>query len=272
MTPEINEYDKMINLSKTQYIKQKGYKRSRSGYKKDATFWIFGIHAVKNALSNESRKKHKLLISKNTFNKLSQSYNFSNIDHKILDLSSSNLPIPNESAHQGALLKVEPLQWGSVSEVCRTNPSHRSLVIILDRVTDPHNAGAILRTAEVFGAKAVIAPFRHSPAESGSLAKSASGALERQPYLRVPNIAQAISSLKKMEYSIIGLESSAKTELKSLECSKFKNLALVFGSEGHGLRRLTGELCHFLAKIKSTNKFSSLNVSNAVAISLYDAS
>ena len=189
-----------------------------------------------------------------------------------MDLSTSHLPVSNDSVHQGALLKVEPLQWGPLAEVCSTKSKNRSVVIILDRVKDPHNAGAILRTAEVFGAKAVIVPFRHSPPESGSLAKSASGALETQPYIRVPNIAQAISSLKKMNYSIIGLESSAKIELKSLECSKIKNLALVFGSEGYGLRRLTGELCHFLAKIKSTHKFSSLNVSNAVAISLYDAS
>ena len=262
----------MINLSKPQNIKKNTHKKPKSEYKKDKTFWIFGIHAVKDALSNESRKKHKLLMTQNTFKRLSQSFNFSNITYKIFDLKSFNLPISNESAHQGALLQVEPLQWGSVSEVCSTNSTDRSIVIILDRVNDPHNVGAVLRTAEVFDTKAVIAPFRHSPAESGSLAKSASGALERQPYLRVPNIAQAISSLKKMNYSIIGLESSAETELKSLECSTIKNLALVFGSEGYGLRRLTGELCHFLAKIKSTNKFSSLNVSNAVAISLYDAS
>ena len=263
----------MVKLNKLpQNNKKKAHKKSRSVNKKDNTFWMFGIHAVKNALLNKSRKKHQLLISKNTFNKLGQSCNLSEISYKILDLSTSNLPISNDKVHQGALLKVEPLRWGSVSEVCSTNPEQRSIVIILDRVTDPHNAGAILRTAEVFGVKAVVVPYRHSPPESGSLAKSASGALEKQPYIRVPNIAQAISSLKKMNYSVIGLDSSAKTQLKSLQCSKIENLALVFGSEGYGLRRLTSELCHFLAKIKSTSDFSSLNVSNAVAISLYDSS
>ena len=112
------------------------------------------------------------------------------------------MPLAPESVHQGAALEVKPLKWGSLSEVAlREAPGEtRPLLVALDRVTDPHNIGAILRSAEVFGARAVIAPARHSAPETGALAKTASGALERQPYLRVPNLAEALSQLKNMGF------------------------------------------------------------------------
>ena len=106
------------------------------------------------------------------------------------------MPLDPQSVHQGAALEVEPLDWGSVSEVCAPRGG-APRVLLLDRVTDPHNVGAVLRSAEVFGARAVIAPHRHSAPETGALAKAASGALERQPYLRVPNLAAAIAALKR---------------------------------------------------------------------------
>jgi 23S rRNA (guanosine2251-2'-O)-methyltransferase len=146
------------------------------------------------------------------------------------------------------------------------------LVLLLDRVTDPHNVGAILRSAEVFGARAVIAPRRHAAPETGALAKAASGALERQPYLRVPNLANAIASLREMGYAVVGLDGAAEEQVASVAAAfADRPLALALGAEGPGLRELTGKLCDRLARIPAAGDFGSLNVSNAAAVALYAA-
>jgi len=139
-------------------------------------------------------------------------------------------------------------------------------------VTDPHNVGAILRSAEVFGARAVIAPRRHAAPETGALAKSASGALERQPYLRVPNLARAMRALAEMGYALVGLDGEADVEISEVvrDCAD-QPLALVLGAEGPGLRQLTRETCHRLARIPAIGDFGSLNVSNAAAVALFAA-
>ena len=145
-------------------------------------------------------------------------------------------------------------------------------MLLLDRVTDPHNAGAILRSAEVFGARAVIAPRRHAAPETGALAKAASGALERQPYLRVPNLANAMATLRDMGYALVGLDGAAEDELgPALRGLGRRPLALALGAEGPGLRELTGRLCDALARIPAAGGFGSLNVSNAAAVALYAA-
>ena len=174
--------------------------------------------------------------------------------------------------HQGAALEVEPLDWGSVSEVCAPRGG-APLVLLLDRVTDPHNVGAILRSAEVFGARAVIAPRRHAAPETGALAKAASGALERQPYLRVPNLANAIG-----EPARDGLRDRRARRRGGGDARRGarrgfagRPLALALGAEGPGLRELTGKLCDRLARIPAAGGFGSLNVSNAAAVALYAA-
>jgi 23S rRNA (guanosine2251-2'-O)-methyltransferase len=173
--------------------------------------------------------------------------------------------------HQGAALEVEPLDWGSVSEVCAPQRD-APLVLLLDRVTDPHNVGAVLRSAEVFGARAVIAPRRHAAPETGALAKSASGALERQPYLRVPNLANAIGTLRDMGFAVVGLDGAAELDLAAaLDGLAAGPLALALGAEGPGLRELTGKLCDRMARIPAAGGFGSLNVSNAAAVALYAA-
>ena len=168
-------------------------------------------------------------------------------------------------------LEVEPLVWGSVSEICAPHGA-APLVLLLDRVTDPHNIGAVLRSAEVFGARAVIAPRRHSAPETGALAKAASGALERQPYLRVPNLARAMLSLKEMGYVTVGMAGEADQSLPDALAGIGKApLAIALGAEGPGLRQLTRESCDHLAAVQSVGEFGSLNVSNAAAVALYAA-
>jgi 23S rRNA (guanosine2251-2'-O)-methyltransferase len=175
-------------------------------------------------------------------------------------------PIDPQSVHQGAALEVKPLDWGSMSDLCAPR-GQNARVVLLDRVTDPHNVGAILRSAEVFGARAVIAPHRHSAPETGALAKTASGAMERQPYLRVKNLATTMEALRDMGYTLVGLDGEADTSLDALPTDQ--PLALVFGAEGPGLRDKTKETCDTLAKIDYAGEFGSLNVSNAAAVSLY---
>jgi 23S rRNA (guanosine2251-2'-O)-methyltransferase len=140
-------------------------------------------------------------------------------------------------------------------------------------VTDPHNAGAVLRSAEVFGARAVIAPRHHSAPETGALAKTASGALERQPYLRVTNLSDAMNTLREMGYVLIGLDGEGSVTLsQAMTDAGTRAVAIVMGAEGPGLREKTRETCDVIARIPFADAFGSLNVSNAAAIALYAAS
>ena len=233
------------------------------------TLWLFGLHAVRDALLNPNREKLRLVITKNAIDRLEADVAASGMVPEVVEPRNFNVPIDPQSVHQGAAIEVKPLVWGSVSEVCATK-GDAPLVLLLDRVTDPHNVGAILRSAEVFGARAVIAPLRHSAPETGALAKTASGALERQPYLRVQNLSNAMRALREMGYFIIGLDGTADEALES-RLAKLPPVAtaLVLGAEGPGLRQLTKETCHVLAKIEFAAEFGSLNVSNAAAVSLY---
>lgn len=235
------------------------------------TVWLFGIHAVRDALENPMREKLNLTVTKNAYDRLAEAIDKSGMEPNIVSTRSFDVPIDPQSVHQGAALEVKPLDWGSVSEICAPR-DEAPIVLLLDRVTDPHNVGAILRSAEVFGARAVIAPTRHSAPETGSLAKTASGALERQPYMRIRNLAKAMTSLREMGYFIIGLDGEAEMTLEKATAD-LPNvpIALALGAEGPGLRDLTKETCHRMAKIPFAGEFGSLNVSNAAAISLYAA-
>jgi 23S rRNA (guanosine2251-2'-O)-methyltransferase len=215
--------------------------------------------------------KRRLVVTRNAADRLAGAIAASGLEPEIADARRFAAPLEAQSVHQGAALEVEPLDWGSVSEVCAPR-GQAPLVLLLDRVTDPHNAGAILRSAEVFGARAVIAPHRHSAPETGALAKAASGALERQPYLRVPNLASAMASLREMGYALVGLDGGAEAALApALDGFADRPLALALGAEGPGLRELTAKLCDRLARIPAAGSFGSLNVSNAAAVALYAA-
>ncbi len=232
------------------------------------TVWLFGLHAVRDALMNPTRQKLRLIVTRNARDKLAEAIDFSGVQPEETDPRKFTAPIDAGSVHQGAALEVKPLDWGGLAENCVGREHPR--VILLDRVTDPHNVGAILRSAEVLGASAVIGTRHHSAPETGALAKAASGALERQPYLRVRNLADAIIELQGMGFLVLGLDGEASETVESALAGKLhRPVALVLGAEGPGLRQKTKETVDLLVKIDAAGGFGSLNVSNAAAIALY---
>lgn len=230
--------------------------------------WLFGLHAVHDALSNPARRRKQLIVTKNAFDRLKDVIETSGTSPEIADPRRFPAPLDPGSVHQGAALEVEPLNWGDLGELVPEGPA---TVLMLDRVTDPHNVGAILRSSEVFGAVAVVAPARHSAPETGALAKTASGALERQPYLRVTNLSQAMEALKQRGFQVIGLDGAAETLLEDALDRAGPRVALVLGAEGPGMRDKTRHTCDVLARIPFSGDFGSLNVSNAAAVALYAA-
>lgn len=235
------------------------------------TVWLFGLHAVRDALANPAREKLRLVVTKNAADKLADAIAESGMVPELADPRRFDVPIDPGSVHQGAALEVRPLNWGTLEEVC-IGGQGAPLVVLLDRVTDPHNVGAVLRSAEVFGARAVIATARHSAPETGALAKTASGALERQPYLRLRNLADAMEELRAMGYVVLGLAGEAEDTLDAvLDSVAGRPVALVLGAEGPGLRDKTRETCDRLVRIPFAGPFGSLNVSNAAAVALYAA-
>ena len=230
-----------------------------------ATVWLFGLHAVRDALANPKREKLRLIVTKNALDRLGDVVQASGVEPEIADARKFSAPLDPGSVHQGAALEVKPLDWGPIDDLV----SGGGVVLCLDRVTDPHNVGAVLRSAEVFGARAVIAPMRYSAPETGALAKTASGALERQPYLRVKNLAATMKHLSDQGFRLIGLDGTGDTTLEEALDEALGPVALVLGAEGPGLRDKTKETCDTIARIDFSGAFGSLNVSNAAAVSLY---
>jgi 23S rRNA (guanosine2251-2'-O)-methyltransferase len=167
------------------------------------------------------------------------------------------------------VIEVEPLEEVWLDELM-TRADERAVLLVLDQVTDPHNVGAILRSAAAFGAIGIVTQDRHSPPESGALAKAASGALERVPWARVVNLARALEEIGEAGFWRIGLAGDAATELK--DALGPQRVALVLGAEGPGLRPNTREHCDALARLPISDAIESLNVSNAAAVALYAAS
>ncbi|MFG5383163.1 23S rRNA (guanosine(2251)-2'-O)-methyltransferase RlmB [Yoonia sp. R2-816] len=236
------------------------------------TVWLFGLHAVRDALENPAREKLRLVVTRNALERLGDVVAQSGLEPEISDPRKFAAPLDPQSVHQGAALEVKPLNWGSLEDIALGDGTMPPRLVLLDRVTDPHNVGAILRSAEVFGARAVIAVQRHAAPETGALAKTASGALERQPYLRVRNLADTMTALKDMGYLLLGLDGEADQTIEAaLEGRRDRAVALVLGAEGPGLREKTRETCDALVRIDAVGAFGSLNVSNAAAVALYAA-
>jgi 23S rRNA (guanosine2251-2'-O)-methyltransferase len=177
--------------------------------------------------------------------------------------------VPNDAPHQGVVIEVEPLEDIWLGDLL-TQADEKATLLVLDQVTDPHNVGAILRSAAAFGAIGIVTQDRHSPPEGGALAKAASGALERVPWVRVVNLARALDEVAEAGFWRIGLAGDAKSTLG--EALGPQKVALVLGAEGPGMRQNIREHCDALARLPITQAVESLNVSNAAAIALYAAS
>jgi len=256
-------------MKKPKWVVEKERSKKAAGAE---TVWLFGLHAVRDALENPAREKLRLIVTKNAADKLAEAIAAGGLEPEIADARAFPAPLDPGSVHQGAALEVRPLDWGTVADRCLGDGVNPPLVVLLDRVTDPHNVGAILRSAEVFGALAVIGMRHHAAPETGALAKTASGALERQPYLRVRNLADTLEELKGMGYLTLGLDGEAEQTVgAALAGQPGRAVALVLGAEGPGLRAKTRETCDALVKIPAAGGFGSLNVSNAAAVALYAA-
>ncbi|WP_296085280.1 23S rRNA (guanosine(2251)-2'-O)-methyltransferase RlmB [uncultured Agrobacterium sp.] len=225
--------------------------------------YLYGLHTVRAALANKERQLIKLSVTQNAFARL-----------EIGEASAQPFPVemvaPQEidkvlgpdAIHQGVMLETRPLPVRKLSAL-KESP----LILVLDQVTDPHNVGAIMRSAVAFNAGALITTMRHSPTESGVLAKSASGALEMIPYIQITNLADALSELHKLGFTSIGLDSEGPAPIE--QTFSGNKIALVLGAEGKGLRQKTRETVTHLARLDMPGEIKSLNVSNAAAIALY---
>lgn len=242
----------------------------RDGHRKPASaggggLLLYGLHAVEAALKNSHRNILELTATKAAADRLGAAISARGIEPHMAENRDIADRLPADAVHQGIIARVAPLAPVSLADLAPAAP-----VIALDQVTDPHNVGAILRSAAAFGAAAVIAPEHGAPAPSGALAKAATGALEHVPYIQTANLARALESAKKAGYWIIGLDGDSDTPFE--EVAGQTPLLLVLGAEGAGLRRLTRERCDILARLDLPGAIRTLNVSNAAAIALYAAS
>lgn len=223
---------------------------------------IYGTHAVEAALRNPARKRLRLLATENAERRLAEAIRASGMTAQRTAPADLDHRLGADTVHQGVLLECMPLPDGDLEDLAAAR-----LIVVLDQVTDPHNLGAILRSAAAFGADALVVTARHSPPLSGALAKAASGALEHVPVVRVPNLARALARLGTLGFERIGLSGDAADTLESLPLQG--RIALVLGAEGKGLRRLTRESCDRLCRLTTSGALASLNVAAAAAIALH---
>jgi 23S rRNA (guanosine2251-2'-O)-methyltransferase len=223
---------------------------------------IYGFHAVREALRNERRVCLDLFATPGAAEKLAEDIKARGVALHFVDSDILAARLGGDAVHQGVFLEARPLEALDVSEI----ENRSGLVLALDQITDPHNVGAILRTAAAFAADAVIVTERNAPEFSGVLAKTASGGLEHAPLVEVVNLARALDRLGEAGYLRVGLDSEGPESLERTVLSR--PLVLVLGAEGKGLRRLTREKCDILARLDMPGAIKSLNVSNACAVAL----
>jgi 23S rRNA (guanosine2251-2'-O)-methyltransferase len=231
--------------------------------RRDNGVWLYGRHPVEAVLANPDRRVHRLLVSGSD----AVATEGRQIEAETVSRDELAALLPPDAVHQGVAALVSPLPAGDLEAVCRPPAGGGALVLVLDRVSDPRNVGAILRSAAAFAATAVIVPERHAPQETGVLAKAASGALETVPMLRVPNLARALDTLAELGYWRYGFAARSGGALTDTALSG--NVALVLGAEGQGMRRLTAEHCDALVHLPIAEGSESLNVSTAAAIALF---
>jgi 23S rRNA (guanosine2251-2'-O)-methyltransferase len=225
---------------------------------------LYGWHTVTAALNNPARRIRRLLATENAVRRLSEEGMTLPVTPELVRPDAIAAQLTPDAVHQGLLAETDPLPAPSIEKL----PAE-GIVLVLDQITDPHNVGAILRTAAAFAVGAIVTTARHSPEATGVLAKSASGALELVPIVLVQNLARALAALKARGFFLVGLDSAASDDLAALDLRA--PLALVLGAEGKGLRQLTGATCDRLARLALPGAIKSLNVSNAAALALYIA-
>ena len=241
---------------------------SDRGETRDGPLRLFGMHAVEAALKNPARKIKRLVLTENAERRLIEQMGA--LPHAVERAEPRDLDkiLGADTVHQGAMLETEDLPEPDFVELAE-NANGRPL-LVLDQVTDPHNVGAILRSAAVFGAAGLVMTRRNSPPLNGVLAKSASGALELVPVALVGNLSQTLQELKDAGFRLIGLDGTADAAIEDIDWSS-RPIALVMGAEGKGLRELTQKNCDLLVKITTDGPIASLNVSNAAAVALHTA-
>jgi len=241
-------------------------KKSHQGHGTTNRPRLWGKHAVAAALDNPERRVLKAWATRD-------SAGFMQFPNDVMvalaEAADLGRLVPGDAPHQGVVIEVEPLEEIWLGELL-TGAPERAVLLVLDQVTDPHNVGAILRSAAAFGAIGIVTQDRHSPPESGVVAKAASGALERVPWARVVNLARALEEIGEAGFWRVGLTGDADTDLK--EALGPPRVALVLGAEGPGMRPNTREHCDALARLPIGDAIESLNVSNAAAVALYAAS
>jgi 23S rRNA (guanosine2251-2'-O)-methyltransferase len=239
----------------------------------DGRYWIYGHHAVLAALRNPRRRRARLLLTRDAEAQFAAEIERARarlgdrLELVRAERGELEARLGPGAVHQGLAAEVLPLPSTLLEELL-ASAGPRATLLVLDQVTDPHNVGAILRSAAAFGADAVVVTQHHSPPESGSLAKAASGGLEQVPLLRVANLVQALEGLKKAGFWCLGLAAEGTEPLDRAHLEG--RIAFVLGAEGSGLRRLTREHCDLLVRLPTTAGLVQLNVSNAAAIALYE--
>jgi len=231
----------------------------------DGTVVLFGWHTVKAALENPQRQVRRLFATENAARRLAEDGVALPEPPQIVRPDAIASRLGPDAVHNGLLAEADPLPALELDDIAEDG-----IVLVLDQITDPHNVGAILRTAAGFAVSAIVTTARHSPEATGVLAKSASGALEYVPIVSVQNLARAITALKERGYHLVGLDSTGEADLSDMALRA--PLALVLGAEGKGLRQLTRATCDEVARLDLPGKIKSLNVSNAAALALYVAS
>lgn len=234
--------------------------------KKPRGLWLYGRHAVEAALKNPSRSCHRLLAMPEALARLGGAARRPGLEVRTVERAELDRLLGEGAVHQGLALSAAPLPRLDLARACAPEPG-ANLVIVLDQIHDPHNLGAILRSAAAFEARAVVVPERRSAELSGTVAKAASGALDLVPVVEVTNLARALDQLAELGYWRIALDGAAEQTID--QAPDVSNLALVLGAEGTGIRRLVGEHCDLAVRLPIAPRMESLNVSVACGIALY---
>lgn len=236
--------------------------RDRRQADPDGAVMLFGWHPVSEALRNPRRQVRRLLATENGARRLADEVGPHAFQPEIVRAEEISRLLEPDAVHQGLYLEADPLPAPTIDRV-----EADAFLLALDQLTDPHNVGAIVRSAAAFGVDAILTTARHSPAATGVLAKSASGGLEHVPFVVVRNLAEALIELGERGFRRIGLDSEGEARLTDLRPAP--GTVLVLGAEGRGLRQRTRDCCDAIARLDMPGAIKSLNVSNAAAIALY---